>query len=129
MKAIHIYTECTKAKKNNWDIKPSVTVKILLADISWMAGQIHTIELTLESIYQTASNDIWYIIWRSVFIEIQAYQCSNIISYLLKLAWYLLWQITVSIRYKFWSYDKNSLYIDHYSFVYISLYLKIRLQT
>jgi len=27
-------------------------------------------------------------------VEIQAYQCSNIISYLLKLAWQLLWQMT-----------------------------------
>ena len=90
MKAIHIYTEYTKATTNNWDIKPSVTVKILSADISWMARQIHTIELVLESTHQIVSNDVWYIIWRSVFIEIQAYQCSNIISYLLKLAWHLL---------------------------------------
>ena len=52
------------------------------------------IELVLESTHQTVSNDIWYIIWRSVFIEIQAYQYSNIISYLLKLAWHLLWQMT-----------------------------------
>jgi len=51
-----------------------------------MAGQIHTIELALESAHQTDSNDISYIIWRSVFIEIQAYQYCDIISYLLKLA-------------------------------------------
>jgi len=52
-------------------------------------------------------------------VEIQAYQCSNIISYLLKLAWQLLWQMTAPIRYKFWSCDGNSLCMDHHSFVYI----------
>ena len=51
-----------------------------------MARQIHTIKLALESAHQMVSNDILYIIWRLVFIEIQVYQCSNIISYLLKLA-------------------------------------------
>jgi len=43
------------------------------------------IELALESTHQTVSNDVSYIIWRSVFIEIQVYQYSNIISYFLKL--------------------------------------------
>jgi len=33
-------------------------------------------------------------IWRLVFINIQVYQYSDIISYLLKLAWHLLWQMT-----------------------------------
>ena len=51
-----------------------------------MARQTHMIELVLESTHQTVSNDILYIISRLVFIEIQAYQYSNIISYLLKLA-------------------------------------------
>jgi len=51
-----------------------------------MARWIHMIELALESTHQTVSNDILYIIKRLVFIKIQAYQCSNIISYLLKLA-------------------------------------------
>ena len=41
------------------------------------------IKLTLENTHQTVSNDI---IWRLVFIEIQVYQYSNIISYFLKLA-------------------------------------------
>ena len=44
------------------------------------------IKLTLENTHQTVSNDILYIIWRLVFIEIQVYQYSNIISYFLKLA-------------------------------------------
>jgi len=32
------------------------------------------IKLTLEGAYQMVSNNILYIIWRLVFIEIQAYQ-------------------------------------------------------
>jgi len=51
-----------------------------------MTKQISMIKLVLESAYQIVSNDISYIIWRSVFIEVQAYQYNNIISYLLKLA-------------------------------------------
>jgi len=51
MRAIHIYMRCTKAITNNWDVRPSVTVKALLANISWIAEQIHTIELVLESAY------------------------------------------------------------------------------
>jgi len=54
----HTITECTKVTTNNWDIRPSVTVKALLANISWMAKQIHMIELVLESAYQIVSNDI-----------------------------------------------------------------------
>ena len=46
---------------------------------------------SLKSAHQTVSNNISYIIWKLVFIKIQVYQYSNIISYLLKLAWYLLW--------------------------------------
>jgi len=49
---------CTKATTNNWDIRPLVTVKVLLANISWMAEQIYMIELVLESSHQTISNDI-----------------------------------------------------------------------
>ena len=52
-----------------------------------MAKQIHTIELVLESAHQSVSNNIWCISKWQVLVEIQAYQCSNIISYLLKLAW------------------------------------------
>jgi len=43
---------------NNWDIRLSTTVKVSLADISWMAEQIHMIELVLKSAYQTVSDDI-----------------------------------------------------------------------
>ena len=62
MMAICTYIGCTKAITNNWDIRPSVTAKALLANISWMARQIHTIELVLESTHQKVSNDILYII-------------------------------------------------------------------
>ena len=44
------------------------------------------IKLALKSTHQIVSDDISYIIWRLVFIEIQAYQYNDIISYLLKLA-------------------------------------------
>ena len=62
MKAICTYIGCTKVTTNNWDIRPSVTVKALLANILWMARQIHTIKLALESAYQIVSIDILYII-------------------------------------------------------------------
>jgi len=58
MRTICIYVGCTKVTTNKWDIRPSVTVKVLLANISWMTGQIHMIELVLESAHQTVSNDI-----------------------------------------------------------------------
>ena len=70
MRAICTYMGCPKVTTNNWDIKPSVTVKDLLANISWMARHIHMIELTLKSTYQIVFNNIWYIIWKSVFIKI-----------------------------------------------------------
>jgi len=47
--------------KNNQDIRLSVTVKALFANILWIARWIHMIELTLESDHQTVSNDLWYI--------------------------------------------------------------------
>ena len=59
--AIYTYMGCTKVTTNNWDIRPSVTMKVLLAIISWMVGQIHMIELVLESAHQSISDDIWYI--------------------------------------------------------------------
>ena len=59
MKAIWTYVGCTKATTNNWDIMSSVTVKSPFANISWTAGQIHTIKLVLESAHQSVSNDIW----------------------------------------------------------------------
>ena len=61
MRAIHTYVGCTKATMNNWDIRPSVAIKALFADISWMAEQIHTIELALESAHQFVYNNIWYV--------------------------------------------------------------------
>ena len=61
MRAICTYVGCTKATTNNWDIRPSATVKASFANISWIAGQIHMIELALEHAHQTIPNDIWYI--------------------------------------------------------------------
>jgi len=61
MRAIHTYVECTKATTNNWDIKPSVTIKVLLAIILWITKWIHIIELMLESAHWTISDSIWYI--------------------------------------------------------------------
>ena len=58
MRAICTYVGCTKATTNNWDIRSSVTVKALFANISWKAKQIHTIKLALESTHQFVSNDI-----------------------------------------------------------------------
>ena len=59
MRAIHICVGCTEATTNDWDIRPSVAVKALSANISWMAEQIHTIELALESAHQYVYNNIW----------------------------------------------------------------------
>ena len=89
MRTIRTYMGGTKATTNNWDIRTSVAVKALSANISWTAGRIHTIKLALGSAHQSVSNDIWYISKWQVLVEIQAYQCSDIISYLLKLAWQL----------------------------------------
>jgi len=58
MRAIHTYVGYTKVTTNNWDIRLSVTVKYLFADISWMTRQICTIKLVLESAHQTVSDDI-----------------------------------------------------------------------
>ena len=49
---------CTKVTTNDWDIRPSVAVKALSANISWTAKQIHTIKLVLGSAHQFVSNDI-----------------------------------------------------------------------
>ena len=129
MRAICTYVGGTKATTNDWDIRPSVAVKALFVNISWTAERIHTIELALGSAHQSVSNYIWCISKQQVLVEIQAYQCSNIISYLLKLAWQLLWQLTAPIRYKFWLCDGSSLRMDHHSFVYIPLCLRARPQT
>jgi len=57
MRAIHIYVGCTKVTTNNQDIRPSVTIKALLADILWIARWIYMIELALESTHQIISNN------------------------------------------------------------------------
>ena len=59
MRAIHICAGCTKVTTNDWDIRPSIAVKALSANISRMAEQIHTIELALESAHQSIYNNIW----------------------------------------------------------------------
>ena len=129
MRAIRICVGCTKVTTNDWDIRLSVAVKALSANISWTAEQICTIELALGSAHQSVYNDIWCVSKQKVLVEIQAYQYSDIISYLLKLAWQLLWQMTAPIRYEFLSCDGNSLCMDHHSFVYIPLCLRARPQT
>ena len=48
----------TKVTTNDWDIRPSVAVKALSANILWMAEQICMIKLVLESAHQSISNDI-----------------------------------------------------------------------
>ena len=58
MRAIHTYIEYTKATTNDWDIRLSVAVKALSANILWTAKWIRTIELELESTHQSVSNDI-----------------------------------------------------------------------
>ena len=58
MRAICTYMRCTKVTTNDWDIKPSVAVKALFANILRIAEQIHMIELVLESAHQSVSNDI-----------------------------------------------------------------------
>jgi len=49
---------CTEAITNNQDIRSSVSVKALLANISWTARWVHKNELALESAYQAVSNVI-----------------------------------------------------------------------
>ena len=61
MKVICTYVGGIKATTNDWDIRPSVAIKALSANISWMAGQICMIELVLESAYQSVSNNIWWV--------------------------------------------------------------------
>jgi len=61
MRAICTYVGGTEAITNDQDIRLSVAVKALSANISWTAECICTIELALESAYQSVSNNIWYI--------------------------------------------------------------------
>jgi len=58
MRAICTYMGGTKVTMNDWDIRLSVAVKALSANISWMAEWICTIELVLESVHQFVYNDI-----------------------------------------------------------------------
>jgi len=58
IRAICTYIGCTKVTTNNWDIRSSVTIKALFANISWTARWICTIKLALESTHQTVSNNI-----------------------------------------------------------------------
>ena len=58
IRAICTYAGCTKVTTNDWDIRLSVAVKTLSANISWIAEQICMIELTLESAHQSISNNI-----------------------------------------------------------------------
>ena len=61
MRAICAYVGGTKAATNDWDIRLSVAVKALSANISWTAERICTIELVLESAHQSIYNNIWCI--------------------------------------------------------------------
>ena len=58
MRAICICAGCTKVTTNDGDIRPSIAVKALSANISIMAERIHAIELVLESAHQSVSNGI-----------------------------------------------------------------------
>ena len=58
MRAICTYVGDIKVTTNDWDIRPSVAVKALSANISWMAERICTIELALESAHQSVYNNI-----------------------------------------------------------------------
>ena len=49
----------TKVTTNDWDIRLSVAVKALSANISQMAEWICMIKLALESTHQAIYNNIW----------------------------------------------------------------------
>jgi len=61
MGAICTYVGGIRATTKDWDIRPSVAVKALSANISWMAEWIRTIELVLGSAHQSIYNNIWCI--------------------------------------------------------------------
>ena len=50
----------TKVTTNNWDIRLLVVVKALFVNISWIAEQIHMIELVLESAHQNVKEYVNY---------------------------------------------------------------------
>jgi len=52
------YVGCIKVITNDRDIRPSVAVKALSANISWTAKQIHMVKLVLGSAHQSVSNNI-----------------------------------------------------------------------
>jgi len=58
MRAICTYVGYTKVITNDWDIRPSVAVKALSANISWTVEWIHIMKLALESAHQFVYNDI-----------------------------------------------------------------------
>ena len=58
MRAICTYVGDIKVTTNDWDIRPSVAVKVLSANISQTTEWIHTIELALESAHQFVYNNI-----------------------------------------------------------------------
>ena len=58
IRAIHICVGCTKVTTNDWDIRPSIAVKALSANILRTAEWIHMIELVLESAHQSIYNNI-----------------------------------------------------------------------
>ena len=58
MWAICTYVGGIKVSTNDWDIRPSVAVKVLSANISPTTEWIHTIKLALESAHQSVYNNI-----------------------------------------------------------------------
>ena len=58
IRTICTYMRCTKKTTNYWDIRTSVAVKALSANISWTAEQIHMIKLVLGSAHQFVYNNI-----------------------------------------------------------------------
>ena len=58
MRAICTYVGGTKVTINDWDIRLSVAIKALSANISGMTEQIFMIELVLESAHQSIYNNI-----------------------------------------------------------------------
>ena len=58
MRAIRICAGYIKVTTNDWDIRPSVAIKALSANISRTAEQIYMIELVLKSAHQFVYNDI-----------------------------------------------------------------------
>ena len=60
MRAICTYAGCTKATTNDWDIRPSVAVKALSANILWMNGWTDLHDWTCIGKYSSIHFQ-WYI--------------------------------------------------------------------